>query len=359
MKCLLLSKYGQLGASSRVRSYQYLPYLKAHGVEVTVAPLMGDNYLHDLYSGKGRNWASIVKTYLKRIGVLLRCSRFDLLWIEKELWPWFPAWAERTLNWLRIPYVVDYDDAVFHRYDLSRKPVSRLVLRNKIDVVMRNASLVIVGNDYLAEKAESARAGRVELLPSVIDLQRFPNDVRQHSDPFTIGWIGTPVTSRYLLLVHEALQQLSLPGGFRLVTVGAGSPRLSGVPVENWDWSEGTEVSSLKCFDVGIMPLSDDLWAQGKCGYKLIQYMACGLPVVASPVGSNRQIVEHGVNGFLASSPNQWVECLTQLGLNSELRRAMGRAGRMKVEAGYCLQVTAPRLLSFLLDTAFTRAVVV
>jgi glycosyltransferase involved in cell wall biosynthesis len=357
MNCLLLSRYGPLGASSRVRSYQYLSYLKTHGVEVTVAPLMGDDYVRDLYSGRGRNWPSIGKAYLKRVVVILKSGQFDLLWIEKELWPWFPAWAERTLNWLRIPYVVDYDDAVFHRYDLSRNPVSRLVLRHKIDVVMRNASLVVVGNNYLAEKAESSRAQRVEILPSVIDLQKFPKDVQQHGKDFTIGWIGTPVTSPYLLLIQQALEELSIPGGFRLVVVGAGRAALRRIPIEHWDWSEDTEVSSIQRFDVGIMPLPDDLWAQGKCGYKLIQYMACGLPVVASPVGANRQIVEHGINGFFASSTSQWVECLAQLGLNSELRLAMGRAGRKKVETRYCLQVTAPKLLSFLLDAAFTRTV--
>lgn len=357
MNCLLLSRYGPLGASSRVRSCQYLSYLKTHGVEVTVAPLMGDDYVRDLYSGKGRNWPSIVKAYLKRVGVILKSGQFDLLWIEKELWPWLPAWAERALNWLRIPYVVDYDDAVFHRYDLSRNLVSRLVLRHKIDVVMRNASLVVVGNDYLAEKAECARAQRVEILPSVIDLQKFPKDVQQHGNPFTIGWIGTPVTSPYLLLIQQALVELNIPGGFRLVVMGAGATTLRGIRIEHWEWSEDTEVGSIQRFDVGIMPLPDDLWARGKCGYKLVQYMACGLPVVASPVGANRQIVEHGVSGFLASSTNDWVEYLAQLGSNSELRLAMGRAGRMKVAARYCLQVTAPKLLSFLLDAASTKTV--
>ena len=130
--------------------------------------------------------------------------------------------------------------------------------------------------------------------------------------------------------------------------VGSGQIDLDGVPMSIIPWSEETEVDHIQDFDIGIMPLPDSQWEQGKCGYKLIQYMACGKPVVASPVGANRKIVEHGVNGFLAGSTEEWLEALTVLRDNSDLRKKMGTAGRKKVEKRYCIQVTARRLLSIL-----------
>ena len=111
MKCLLLSRYSRLGASSRVRSYQYLPYLEAHGINVSVAPLLGDTYIRNLYAGRPADWATVVASYYRRIRHLFESWRFDLVWIEYELLPWLPAWGEFLLAFLRIPYVVDYDDA--------------------------------------------------------------------------------------------------------------------------------------------------------------------------------------------------------------------------------------------------------
>ena len=130
-------------------------------------------------------------------------------------------------------------------------------------------------------------------------------------------------------------------------SVGRGSvPRstLPAVPTEHVPWTEAAEVAAIAEFDVGIMPLADEPWERGKCGYKLIQYMACGLPVVASPVGVNRQIVEHGVNGFLAETPTQWDEALRTLLADPALRQRMGQAGRQKVERQFSLQVTGPKV---------------
>lgn len=348
MEVLLLSRYGRLGASSRVRSYQYLPFLKGEGINVTVSTLLEDVYVRDLFDGRPKKWVPISRTYLRRMLQLVTSGRFDLLWIEYELFPWLPAWAEVLLNCLNVPFVVDYDDAVFHRYDMDRRIWVRSLLGKKIDKVMRSATLVIAGNDYLANRAWQAGARQVARLPTVIDLERYTLAPRRAAGAFTIGWIGSPVTAHYLNPLRPALSRFCAEAGARLVLVGSGPLRWDDVPIEIRDWSEDTEVSAIHEFDVGIMPLPKDSWALGKCGYKLIQYMACGRPAVACPVGVNQQIIKEGVNGYIATSTEEWIRVLSILRNNPEQREALGRAGREIVEAKYCLQVTAPCLLSIL-----------
>lgn len=352
MKVLLLSRYDRLGASSRLRFYQYLPYLAIQGVEVTVAPLLGDDYVERLYAGTGKNWGAIFAAYGRRLRHLLRCRSFDVVWFEKELFPMLSAWAELALRQLRVPTVVDYDDAVFHTYDRNANRWTRRLLGRKIDTVMGNATLVVVGNAYLAERAYEAGARWVEHLPTVIDLERYPPAKSSAATGFAIGWIGSAVTTKYLKRIEVPLQALCRDKGTRLVTIGAAPVALDGVTLEQWAWEETTEVDCLHHLDIGIMPLPDEPIERGKCGYKLVQYMACGLPVVASPVGVNSEIVEQGVNGFLAETDEDWITALCALRDSADLRARMGAAGRKKVEEQFCVQVTAPHVYRILREAA-------
>ena len=350
MKILLLSRYGHLGPSSRVRLYQYLPYLTSQGIHVTVANLFENDYIKDLYAGRRRHFSAIIGAYIRRLGYLLKSRDFDLLWIEYEIFPWLPALGETILASLDIPYVVEYDDAVFHRYNMHPRTIIRALLGAKIDAVMRRAALVIVGNDYLGEYARRAGAKRVEYIPSVIDFDRYYSKPQPENPVFTIGWIGSPVTAKYLHLVHPALVEICKNGSACLVLVGSGQLELDGVPAEIHKWYEETEVDEIQSFDIGIMPMPDEAWAQGKCGYKLIQYMACARPVIASPVGVAREIIEDSRNGFLATTTTDWVEAFCVLRDNHGLREKMGNAGRIKVERQYSIQVTAPLLASLLMS---------
>jgi len=352
MKILLFSRYGPLGASSRVRSYQYLPYLKAHGIDVTVLPFLEDDYLRQFYSGRVNHLSTRIGSCFRRLIGLIKCKRFDLIWIEKELFPWLPSLCESLIAHLGIPYVVDYDDATFHRYDTHPNMFVRRFLKNKIDIIMRHATVVVVGNHYLAQRAYKAGAKCVEHLPTVVDLKRYPTEEHAKNGVFTIGWIGTPVTVRCLETIRPALSEWCRKNMSQLVVVGANSFELIGSSVAVHPWSQDSEVSEIQGFDIGIMPLSNDPWERGKCGYKLIQYMACGKPVIASPVGVNSKIVEHGVNGFLVRSKKEWIEALDFLYANPDQRYKMGKAGRKKVETEYCLQVTAPKLLAILNNAA-------
>lgn len=352
MKVLFLTRYDRLGSSSRLRALQYLPLLRRQGIECQAVPLLGDDYVSDLYAGRAVNVGNVMLSYLRRVRHLLGCRRYDLLWIEKELFPWLPAISEALLDLRGPPYVVDYDDAFFHRYDMHHNPLVRKLLGRNIDRVMKHAALVIAGNDYLAERAVRAGARRVEVLPTVIDLERYPVVPLPARSGFTIGWIGSPSTSPCLLTIQQPLQELCRAQKSRLVLVGADGRGLSELDAEIRPWSEEREAEEIRTFDVGIMPLQDRPWERGKCGYKLIQYMACGLPVVASPVGVNSRIVTHGDNGFLAASAAEWLSALTRLRDDVTLRGKMGRAGRARVEESYCLQVTAPHLGRLLASAA-------
>ena len=348
LNILLLSRYSRLGASSRLRCYQYLPYLKDQGIDVTVASLLGNEYLKNLYAGRRVDLLSVIGAYVRRIGCLLKSNRFDLLWIEYEILPWLPAWAEKILALFGVPYIVDYDDAIFHRYDMHQLRIVRGILGNKIDEVMHRAALVIAGNKYLADRAKRAGARWIECLPTVVNLEKYRPEPHRKKPVVNFGWIGSPTTAKYLYLVSHALARVCSDINARLILVGSGQIQLDGVPTEIRTWSEETEVEDIQDFDVGIMPMPDDPWTRGKCGYKLIQYMACGRPVIASPVGMNQQIVENGVNGFLPTTVSDWVHALKTLGNDCELRDHMGKAAWAKVESQYSLQVAAPRLANLL-----------
>lgn len=349
MKVLLLTRYSRSGASSRLRYYQYLPFLKAQGVDVDVYPLFGEEYLKRLNMGQSQKPVSMISAYLYRIYRLVSCKAYDLLWLEYEALPWLPDWLERILGRGLIPYIVDYDDAIFHRYDRHALQWVRFFLGKKIDAVMRNARIVIAGNTYLSEKAIQSGSKWVESLPTVVDTTRYHLKPSGNSPVFTIGWVGSPTTAAYLEPLYAVLGRLNQHSKIRFILVGGYPKDIPGaLPVECRPWSEETEAVQMLDFDVGIMPIPDEPWAYGKCGYKLIQYMACGLPVVASRVGANVQIVKDGVNGYLAATDKQWEQALFSLWENPELRRAMGSQGRREVEAHYSLQVVAPRLANLI-----------
>lgn len=359
VRALFLTKYARNGASSRYRSFQYLPWLEQAGIKYEVQVLFDEAYLEHRYqSGRG-HVRDILRAFFRRAVALITAHRFDVVVIEKEAFPYFPALPERWLRLLGVPYLVDYDDALFHQYDQNGSRWIRRLLGDKIARVMHGAHMVTAGNTYLADYARRAGAPRVEIIPTVIDLERYPlTGVKPASDaPFTIGWIGSPSTAKYLQAIAPALAEVCAGGRGVVRLIGSGPVDLPGVPVELLPWDGSTEVEELKRFDLGIMPLPDEPWERGKCGFKLIQYMACGLPVVASPVGVNCEIVEQGVNGYLAETQAEWVQGLNALLLDAELSERIGQAGRKKVEQEYSLQVTGPKLAGLIESVAGERKV--
>ena len=353
MKVLFLTRYGPLGASSRMRVLQFISRFEEAGIDCVVSPLIDDIQLRTRYRDSRYRSAGLLHSYWARIGQLLCGKQFDLVWIEKEALPWLPAAVETALL-LNVPYVLDFDDATFHNYDLHASALVRRFFGKRIDRLMRRARLVVAGNSYLAQRAIDSGAPWVEVVPTVVDLDRY--SVKQVKSPregaSRIVWIGSPSTVPYLHVLREPLAILSERFSIGLRVIGGDGIQFPGVDIEFVKWSEHTEAESIRACDIGVMPLFDSPWERGKCGYKLIQYMACGLPVVASGVGVNREIVRVGENGFVADTSEAWVDSLGRLLGDAALRLRMGSAGRQRVEEEYCVQRVAPKLVALLRSAA-------
>jgi glycosyltransferase involved in cell wall biosynthesis len=341
-RLLCAARYGNLGASSRLRLAQYRPWLERAGIHTTLRAFLSDRYIAALYSGKSR-LGPVAAAYGRAFGAAQAARAHDLLWIEKEYLPWLPYWLER-LAIGHAPYILDFDDAWSLRYERAGLALTRRLLGQKFPKLIRGAALTITANEVLHGWALAQGAKRVLLLPTVVDLEHYMVQPAP-AGIFTVGWVGTPLTASYLQAIAGPLRRLAAEAPLRLLIVGAPDARIEGVACEHAAWDEATEAALIGQCHVGVMPLPDNDWARGKSGYKLIQYMAMGRPAVASPVGVNRQIVVQGETGFLASSETEWLEALRRLRDDPARRQSMGAAARARVEAEFSLAVTAPKLI--------------
>jgi len=346
---LVLCRYDALAASTRQRFVQMQPYLEAQGIDIDISPLLDQAYMKATLEQKGSvKMHPIVASYVKRLSALLMQRSFDFLWVQYEVFPYLPSVFERMAYFSGKPVVYDLDDAIFHRYDQHANRMIRQVLGQKLRPLLQSADLALCGNRYLKEYV-ARDCQHTKIVPTTVDVQRYVVAEKENKKPSTvIGWIGSPSTWEYVEPLVPVLSRLVEQEAVEVKMVGAGARDLPGAGFVQRDWAEQDEVPQIQSMDMGVMPLRDDPWARGKCGYKLIQYMACGLPVVASPVGVNTEIVEHGVNGFLASTDDEWREALQTLIRSPELRAEMGRAGRAKVERHYSLQVHGPKVAEWI-----------
>ncbi|MFT5133587.1 MAG: glycosyltransferase involved in cell wall biosynthesis, partial [Gammaproteobacteria bacterium] len=330
--------YDKDGASSRVRILQYLPWCSQQGIKFTVSPLLPPHYIARLYQSGKRNYLAIAWAYLRRLLLLLRSNKYDVVWIEKEIWPFVPAWVEKIFykNWSRT--ILDYDDAIFLNYTKHRYGIVKWLLGNKIANIMGSADIVTVGNAYLKDYAEACGARDVRFLPSVVDIEKYHVRTDEAQDVFRIGWIGSPATRNYLESMSKVLKTLGSEHKIILVTIGLDDFYINGVEVKSVKWSEASEAKELRSLDIGIMPLFQTEWEKGKCAYKLIQYMACGLPVVATRFGANSKVVEQGKEGFLVDDDDEWIGAIKQLIENKKLYREMSLCARANVEESYTIQ---------------------
>lgn len=334
-KVVYFTKYSSLGASSRLRSFQFFSSLQEKGFEVTYSCLLGDQYLSALYNNRKSRFLYLIAGYIKRMIMLFSIRKEHILVIEKELFPYLPAWAEVALKKAGIGYFADYDDAIFHNYDLSTNKWLRKFLSDKIDVVMKNSKCVFAGNSYLAERAQKARAKKIIILPTVIDRHKYYQLDNKDNTHFTLGWIGSPSTYKYIEELFPVFKKLNeeFPN-FRVNIIGAKQARETDGFISFIPWNENTEVEEINKFDLGIMPLHDTPWEQGKCSYKLIQYMGCSVAVLASPVGMNNDIVNPGKNGDFVLE-NDWYNAIKKYIENKQKTIQEGKEGRMLIDSTY------------------------
>ena len=352
MKIALLTKYGDMAASTRQRFLQYKPFLSAGGIETESHSLLDNDYLNQVYSDGHQNFAHIASRYLNRLNWLRSNPDVDAIWLQYEVFPFLPGIAERIVGLPGKPIIFDFDDAIFHNYDLHTNRLIRFALGQKLRTTIGQASMAFCGNTYLA-KYTSEICTRTEIVPTVVDTSIYcpPSKRRSKNAEIYIGWIGTPSTwVQYMHPMLPVFIETATKVGARLSVMGAERNALSHPLLNFVDWGLDCEVPFLQNIDIGVMPLTDTPWARGKCGYKLIQYMACGLPVIASPVGVNCDIIEHGVNGFLVENDAEWVAALNALISDSKLRLRMGAAGREMVKRDFSLQVYGPKITNFLLE---------
>ncbi len=351
MKILFLTKYEYLGANSRYRTLQYLPYVREAGFKFDIEPLFNDKYLKYRYSHGSPKILTTLGRLLKRMKtVLVDSYKYDLLVIEYELIPYFPAFLERYLKLIKKNYVVDYDDAIWHNYDSHKKWWIRKLLGNKIKHVIKNAQIVIGGSAYIIDYAQKSGAKKLVKIPTSIDLKKYKCECSEKKDKFIIGWIGSPATSKYVLEVNNILKNFTDKHNSVVHLIGF-DRKLENKLLFKFkiiDWSEDTEIKEICKFDVGIMPLANGPFEKGKCGFKLIQYMGCKKPVIASAVGENNLIVEHGTNGYLVKNFQEWYNYLKILYNNKEVRKKMGEKGFEKIQKEYSLKVTKEKYLNVL-----------
>jgi glycosyltransferase involved in cell wall biosynthesis len=344
---LLLSRYERMGPSSRVRHMNFVPELEAAGFEIKVAPFLSDQYLARLYRGEPRDLRLLASAYWARLRQLISAGDFDLIWIEKEVLPWLPAAVENFfLRGRRV--VIDFDDAWYLRYAGHSSGIVRALMTNKLNVIAARATAVTAGSAQLSRWLKSAPCARVIEIPPAVDLARYPK-VPLPDGPFTVGWIGTPGNEAYLNLIAEPLRAVCAAAGARLRMIGGSRGfSLPGVAIDYVPWHEDTEAVELARCHIGVMPLVDGPWERGKCGFKLIQYMAAGRAAVASPVGAAPSIIVPGQSGLLANSTEDWIAALTGLAADRERAKNFGIAGRQRAEALYSLQINAPKLIAVL-----------
>jgi len=341
MKILFLTQYSSLGASSRYRIYQYLDYLEHKGIKTEVSPLLTEDYLKNIYKGKRISRLFILKKFAERLLIILGARKYDLVVIQKELFPYVPPFFELLLKKINKNIIIDYDDAIFVKYE------DNPFLRKKIPTILRLAKAITVGNQYLANYASKFN-DNIKIIPTVIDLKKYypKKNYSINTKRIIIGWIGTPITQKYLYLVEEPLKMLASKYVFVLRVIGCSAISLDRVKIQRREWDIQTEATEISKFDIGIMPLNNDSFSKGKCGLKLIQYMACGVPSVASPVGANKSIIQNGVNGFLANTKEEWVEKIELLINNQNLRETIGKNAINTIIKKYSLQQTAPNLIN-------------
>lgn len=346
-KILSLTKYDYTGPSSRYRFYNYKDCFEKYGFNVTIKPFLEKKYFEKI--SKSEKALYVISAYLKRIGFLLKLlilpKQYDIILIEYELIPYFPHIFEWALSQKGYKYIVDYDDPLFHRYDIHSNAIIRFLFKNKIAKVMSNAEKVIVCNNYLSTYAQRHNNNLI-ILPTVVKLLNqyllTSEEVKQNhinDQPVIIGWIGSKSTSKFVVDIFPALKHLAQSHNvvYRLVgfdsnLLSEGERKKANITVV--PWSETNEIFEVAKMDIGIMPLRDNPWTRGKCGFKLLQYMSCSKPVVASPVGVNTTIVEEE-NGFLAKDINTWYEALKVLTEDVSLRDSMGKKGLKKVNERY------------------------
>lgn len=326
----------------RFRCEHFIPYLEGEGYKITYSNILSqwdDKYFYS-FGNYGIKFFIVFKSFLKRLFDVCRAKNYDAVFIYREAFMMGTTIIERLISWQKVPIIFDFDDSIWlNDTSAGNMSVRWLKKPQKTADICSLSHTVIVGNQYLSEYASQFNSNIV-IVPTTIDTTYHKvskEPLKFNSRTLTIGWTGTETTIKHLATLSDVLKTLKSQYGEKInfMVIADVAPQIKGVDIEFIKWSQSSEIDQLLTFDIGIMPLPDDQWTRGKCGFKGLQYMALGIPAVMSSVGVNTEIIQHGVNGMLANSDEEWIDSLSQLVENESLRNQLGAQGRITVEGRY------------------------
>jgi glycosyltransferase involved in cell wall biosynthesis len=340
-------------ASQRFRFEQYLDMLTKNGINYTLAPFLDTSTWQILYK-KGfivKKTIGIVAGFLRRIQLLFTVNQYDTVFIHREASPLGPPLIEWIIaKILRKKVIYDFDDAIWlPNTSANNRIAAHLKWHHKTASICRWSYKVSTGNAYLAGYARQFNHN-VIVNPTTIDTVHLHNRIKnQNTDKVVIGWTGTHSTINYLYALTPVLKELAEEFDFTFLVISDKQPDFELNNLVYLPWAKASEMDDLLKMNIGVMPLTDDLWAKGKCGFKALQYMALGIPALVSPVGVNTAIVEDGLNGYICQSADEWKNNLQKVLADPVLRMQMGRAARQKVEEYYSVQANCRTFLDLFL----------
>ena len=325
--------------AQRFRFEQYLTYLKDHNFEIHFSNLISKKDDKILYSkGKLPNKFLIhLKSWKTRISNMVKRNDFDIVFIHREALFTPSTYFEKKFANSNAKVIVDFDDAIWlPNVSAGNKALQIFKKPQKSDEVFGYADMIFAGNQYLADYA-SQFCNNVKIVPTTIDTNYHFRTKWENKKKICIGWTGTQTTLKYLDFLQPVFVRLNEKYGDKIYfKIICDTPwEFEGFKVKNEKWSKAQEIEQLEEIDIGIMPLTDDQWSRGKCGFKGLQYMAMECAAILSPVGVNQEIITHSKNGFLAKTEEEWFSYLSQLIENKELRLQFGKEARKTVEDKY------------------------
>jgi glycosyltransferase involved in cell wall biosynthesis len=340
-------------ASSRTRAFGYLPHLSERGVETEVLVWNSDGFVAAQQRGAVSIWghaANAIRHAAIALRAVVTVRRHAAVYVQKVV---LPRWLLRLLKRGGRRLVFDYDDALYALApgeDRGVRSLLRRVRTRRFTGCLAEADLVVIENDPNRQVTERF-CPRTITITGPIDTDLYRPSARPPAEEVVLGWIGSPSTTSYLNLIAPAIRAVASRRRVALHLIGARPFEIPGVMVRHFTWTLDTEVRDLAAFDIGLMPLTDDPWSRGKGGYKILQYMALGIPTVASPVGINVDLVTDGETGLLAADERQWTEALDRLVSDAPLRTALGRRARAEAVARFSLAHYAPIFVDHLLPS--------
>ena len=371
MKVLALASYPTEAAATRYRLEQFVIPLAERDIDLTIHPFLNSKLFENLYRREALPLTALglIGATLRRSAEVISARQADVVLVQREAMIFGPPLIEWLMTRvMKRPMVLDLDDATYVSYTSPTYGDFGKSLKwfSKTDDLIRWATTVICGNRSIAEYV-SSKGARARIIPTIVDTEVFrpaypPANAgatdNAQSLRVVLGWIGTHSTFPFLESIFPVLTELAKDHDFRLKVVGAGKDEITipGVEVENLRWSLEREVQDFQSIDVGLYPIDASLysnkWAAGKSGFKAIQYMAVGVPYVATPVGAAKELGEAGVTHFFASDPEEWRNALAELIVNANKRRQMGAAGRCHVTKHFALPAQADKLAAALREAS-------